>query len=90
MPMATAVQLPPINKNEDGISEDISDGGSAWDSDEDSDENSKSNEGQKKTLWSWFQMDSKFKNECFVQDTVHILTKISTRLLKPSIVLPLG
>ncbi|CAH0558700.1 unnamed protein product [Brassicogethes aeneus] len=40
--------------------------------------------------WEWFRMDLKKVDECFLQDTVHILTKMRTRFLKPKIVLPVG
>lgn len=40
--------------------------------------------------WEWFQMDQNNVEECYLQDTVHILTKLRTRILKPGIVLPLG
>ena len=42
------------------------------------------------TIWSeWFWMHS-LCNIAFVQDTVHIAVKLKCRLLKPSVVLPMG
>lgn len=41
------------------------------------------------TSWKWFQAD-KVVNELYIQDHLHIGTKLKSRLLKPSIILPLG
>ncbi|KAF5307821.1 hypothetical protein FQR65_LT18338 [Abscondita terminalis] len=38
----------------------------------------------------WYHMGSGNGHECCFQDTVHILTKMRTRLLKPGIILPIG
>nr|CAI5818584.1 unnamed protein product [Callosobruchus analis] len=40
--------------------------------------------------WEWFHIDSMSKDCCYVQDSVHILTKLRTKLTKPSVVLPMG
>lgn len=48
--------------------------------------------------WSWFiigkppifTLDNELNKEIFVQDTVHIGTKLRTRILKPNIILPMG
>lgn len=38
--------------------------------------------------WLWF--NAIYTENCFVQDTIHIATKLRNRLLKPSILLPFG
>lgn len=38
--------------------------------------------------WTWF--NAIYTDNSFVQDTIHIATKLRNRLLKPSILLPLG
>lgn len=46
---------------------------------------------QNHDAWKWFHMGNSVIRGCsFVQDSVHIGTKLRTRILKPSIVLPLG
>ncbi|CAG9820720.1 unnamed protein product [Phaedon cochleariae] len=40
--------------------------------------------------WEWFRMNPDRTDEVYLQDTVHILTKMRTRFLKPGIVLPMG
>ncbi len=42
-----------------------------------------------KSWKSWFHLRCPTQ-VCFVQDTVHIGVKLKARLLKPSIILPLG
>lgn len=41
------------------------------------------------TAWAWFQMNRETDFVC-IQDFVHILVKLKSRLLKPSIILPVG
>lgn len=39
---------------------------------------------------SWCHLDFAKTDLCFMQDAVHILTKLRTRFLKPNVVLPMG
>ena len=39
---------------------------------------------------NWFHTDITKVDECYIQDSVHIITKLRTRFLKPGIILPLG
>lgn len=56
--------------------------------------NSCTNDDKSELYWSWFAIgkppDENTVNEMYVQDTVHIGTKLRTRFLKPSIILPMG
>lgn len=56
--------------------------------------NSVENEHNSKMDWSWFSIGNppteSTDKVLFVQDTVHIGTKLRTRFLKPSVVLPMG
>ncbi|CAH1114817.1 unnamed protein product [Psylliodes chrysocephalus] len=40
--------------------------------------------------WTWFCMDIKRENPCFFQDTVHIATKLKTRLFNPKVSMHIG
>lgn len=40
--------------------------------------------------WPWFQIDMHKVEECYVQDTTHIITKMRTRFLKEGIILQMG
>jgi len=40
--------------------------------------------------WPWFQIDMNKVEECYIQDTTHIITKMRTRLLKEGIILQMG
>jgi len=40
--------------------------------------------------WPWFQIDMNKVEECYIQDTTHIITKMRTRLLKEGIIFQMG
>ncbi|CAG9768534.1 unnamed protein product [Ceutorhynchus assimilis] len=40
--------------------------------------------------WEWYHCSIEKNEECYVQDTIHILTNMRTRFLKPGINLPIG
>lgn len=42
------------------------------------------------TAWPWFQINMNKVEECYVQDTTHIITKMRTRFLKDGIILQMG
>lgn len=39
---------------------------------------------------SWYHIDSNINDYCFIQDPIHIMTKLKTRFLKAGVCLPMG
>nr|CAI5842637.1 unnamed protein product [Callosobruchus analis] len=52
--------------------------------------NGTDNASPETTDWAWFHSNISIVDECHLQDTIHIITKLRTRFLKPGIVLLFG